>query len=189
MRCVNEKKVEEYVLNRFLEIEFTDKETEAFRETLKQSKQMTNEHAENNIKGKKLALEQARLRLDKLIDLYLDGKIEEKEIEPKKEKTLFQIKNLEHEIASFEKSKGKNYERLEELGKLLKSPIESYKLASPDKKRRLVKSMLENFRLTPEKLDVDWKIPFDTIANRGKNTWGGPDGTRTRNLARDRGAI
>ena len=184
MRCVNEKKVEEYVLNRFLEIEFTDKETEAFRETLKQSKQMTNEHAENNIKGKKLALEQARLRLDKLIDLYLDGKIEEKEIEPKKEKTLFQIKNLEHEIASFEKSKGKNYERLEELGKLLKSPIESYKLASPDKKRRLVKSMLENFRLTPEKLDVDWKIPFDTVANREKDSWGGSDGTRTRNLFR-----
>ena len=173
MRCVNEKKIEEYVLNRFLEIEFSDKETESFREALKQSKQMTNEYAENNIKGKKLALEQERLRLDKLIDLYLDGKIEEKEIEPKKEKTLFKIKNLEHEIASFEKSKGKNYDKLEELGKLLKSPIKSYNSALPDKKRRLVKSMLENFRLSLNNLDVDWKIPFDIVAKRGKDSLGG----------------
>ncbi len=32
---------------------------------------------------------------------------------------------------------------------------------------------MENFRLTPEKLDVDWKIPFDIVANRKKDSWGG----------------
>ncbi len=189
MRCVSESKIEEYILNRFLEVEFTDNEVAEFREALKNSKKMTFEYAEDNIKGKKLTLEQTRLKLDKLIDLYLDSKIEEKEIEQKREKFLFQIKTLEHEISSFDKSKDKTYTKLEELGKLLKSPIESYKLASPDKKRRLVKSMMENFRLTLNNLDVDWKIPFDTIANREKDSWGGADGTRTRNLFRDRESL
>ena len=189
MRCVNEGKVEEYVLNRLSEIEFTDQEVEAFRDALKNSKKMTFEDAEQNIKGKRQILEFNQGKLNKLMDLYLNGKIGEDELEQKRAELIFQNKNLEHEISSFDKSKDRTFIKLQELGKLLKSPIESYKLASPDKKRRLVKSMMENFCLTPEKLDVDWKIPFDTIANRGKNTWGGPDGTRTRNLARDRGAI
>jgi hypothetical protein len=65
---------------------------------------------------------------------------------------------------------------MEEIGKLIKSPVSAYKLADAVNKRRLVISMVENLTLDGKKLVVAWKKPFDIIAKRLNPSNGGDGG-------------
>ena len=179
MMCVNELKVEEYILGYLNKLNFTDNEAESFKKALKASRQMAWEYTEKYNEGSKLKLTEAKNRKGKILDLFLDGKITEEERDQENEKIILYIRSLEEKISQHDKTNDKSYQKIEQLGKLLKSPYLSYKTALPDKKRRLVKSLVENFSLTPDKLDITWKSPFDIVANRGNRPQGGDGRIRT----------
>lgn len=189
MRCVSEEKVEKYIGAYLEAIAFNNEELESFKAAVKDARKMTWEYTEKQVGGLNLKLNETKSRLEKLLDLMLEGRVTEEEYEQKKTKLIFEVKELESQVAQYGKVDDKTFQQLEKLGKLLKNPYLAYKLASPEKRRQLVSSLLENFLLTPEKLLATWKIPFDTVANRAKSTSSGADGTRTRNLIRDRDAI
>ena len=55
----------------------------------------------------------------------------------------------------------------------------AYRMASDEKKRELVKSLVENFYWNGEKLMPGWKNEFKIVANRPRVSIGSPRGNRT----------
>ena len=173
MKCIDEKEVERLLKEYFLELAFTQQETEMFKQSVKVSKTSLFQDNQKqisilNAKKQKLKHNQARL-----LDFFLEQKIEEEEYQEKKAEYTFKLKKIEEQIASSERSSEKTYKKIEQLGKLLKSPYLSYKKADSENKRRLVKSMVANLTLRPGKLVLEWKFPFDLVAKRTKFTSGG----------------
>jgi len=67
--------------------------------------------------------------------------------------------------------------KLEDLGKLLKSPLLSYKKASVQNRRNLVEIISENLFLDDGKLILHRKTPFDVVVERDVLQKGGDNGT------------
>ena len=89
---------------------------------------------------------------------------------------------LKEKGAALDGADDKIFDQITEIGKLLRSPYLAYKNASDENKRRLVRSMVENFSWEQRNLTTTWKKPFDLVAKRMKTTNCGPYQIRTGDL-------
>lgn len=178
-RCIEEGKIEDMFLDYLDKLAFTDKEAEEFKQEIRLIRKNTFLDNKNQTKVINFQIGQLKQRLKRLLDLRLDSEIEGQEYELKKSDIVFEIKKLEEKRAAYDKTDKKVFERLEELGKLLKSPSLSYKKASSENRRRLVQIFSENLILEnqdSQKLILEWKTPFDIVAERQRVLLGGDDG-------------
>jgi len=102
-----------------------------------------------------------RSRSSKLLDLRFDDGIDEQSYNSKREEILIQINQAENEL-----NKYRNYDverssdSLKELIKLLKNPLYAYRVANHEKKGDLIKSMMKNIAVYPDRLTFEWQTPF-----------------------------
>lgn len=177
-RCIEEGKLENMFLEYLDKLTFTDEETEAFKQELKAIRKNIYQDNKDKVKAISLQSDQLKVRLNGLLDLRLDNVISSEEYEMKRSDLIIKVKKLEEEKVAYGRTDDKIFNKLEELGKLLKSPSLSYKKASFENRRRFVQIFSENLIFenggTP-KLMLYWKSPFDIIAEREISAQGGPD--------------
>ncbi|MAG44495.1 hypothetical protein CL633_01265 [bacterium] len=176
MKCTNEKKVESWIKQYLKQIAFKEQEAEMFKKAIKESRKdlfKDSKDQRNILIAEKTKLEN---RSEKLLDLYIDQKIEESEYKKKKSKLLVNIRKLEDKINAFSRTSTKTFTQIEKLGKLLEKPLSSYISADLAQKRCLIKSMIGKLYLKQEKLDLEWLSPFDIVAKRTKFAFGGVEG-------------
>lgn len=133
------------------------------------------------LKGYTLRLEQLRARRERLADALLDGHFDRQMFDERRNALVMEQKEIEGKMLALETDRRKPLRQAQEFFELLKTLPERYKMADPEEKRDLFKSVTSNLSLAQKKVDVELKTPFNLIANRLKVNSGAPqrDGLRT----------
>lgn len=173
---IKQEFIDESFVKALKELEFSDTETnaflkavEVFRHDLKQSK-------ETEIKHLDMELAKIRQETERLLDAYLKQQITEDDFRLTKQKLVSkELEQSERRIA-LEKADSKTIDQIAEIGKLLKKPSLAYRMASEEKKVLLVKSLVENFTWSGEKVIPVWKNQYKVIAERPRVEFGSATG-------------
>lgn len=112
-------------------------------------------------------------KLDRLLDLQLDGNLSQAEYTAKKYKLILAKKDLEEKISAFGR---KSNNRFELAIAFLKEANQAEKCAqqeNPEQGRDFLKKIGSNFRLSGQKLFLDFKNPFKILAEAEPRLWRG----------------
>ncbi len=104
-------------------------------------------------------------RLSRLVDMHVDGAIDADTYRSKLEEYRMEQLNL-NQVLHAHRMDGK-VERIaaEDVLRLAQKAGQLFMSSSFDEKRQLLKFFTSNLRLTAEKLDVELREPFRTLAN------------------------
>ena len=120
-------------------------------------------------------------KLDRLLDLQLDGNLSQTEYTAKKYKLIPAKKDLEEKIFAFELKSNNRFELAAKFLNMVKqAKIIAYK-ENPEQGRDFLKKIGSNFRLSGQKLDLDFKFPFKILVSAEPRLWRG-EATSTENL-------
>ena len=163
---VPQQEIENLYIQKLEAISFHNSEIEGFKSELKIMRSETFETKEAEKKAVEFEITKIETRLNNLLNENFDGKLPEEIYKSKKSEYINGIAELKERRSALDDADGKIFNYLEELGKLLKSPINIYNLAKPEQKRNFMKSMVENFFWDGSNLTLAWKKPFDLVAER-----------------------
>lgn len=163
---VQQQEVENLYLKKLDSISFKDAEIDAFKEELKNMRSELFETKETQKRSIEFELTKAETRLNNLLNQMFDNALPEEIYKSKKNEYLNTIASLREQRSALEKADGNIFNYLEELGKLLKNPIQLYQSMNFEQKRNFLKSMVENFTWDGRNLSLAWKKPFDLISER-----------------------
>jgi hypothetical protein len=117
----------------------------------------------------RLQYDQLRNRISKLADLLLDGAIEKSLFESKQRTLLLEQAAVEEKLKEFENGSDAGMAELEKTVELAKDASLLYKTASAENKRKLLKILLSNLKVSGKNVIITLSIPFRVIAEREKN--------------------
>ena len=176
---VPQDEIEKLYLQKLEAISFHDTEIEGFKAELKLMRSETFENKELEKKAVEFEITKLETRLNNLLNDNFDGNLPEEIYKSKKGEYLNRIAELKEKRIALDTADTKIFNYYEEIGKLLKSPLNIYNLAKPEQKRKFMKSMVENFIWDGSKLYLVWKKPFNLVAERPIFHNGSPTGSRT----------
>ena len=111
-------------------------------------------------------LENARKRLDRLVDIYLAEDIDKETYDKKKAELTREINLLESQIANFNNNSEEVHISMKLLLKVVSRIDELYKSSEIDRKRKILKLVFPNFWLDGRNLLYDIKKPFDEFIKK-----------------------
>ena len=166
---VSEGKVEAVFLDELRKIEFNDTEVEMFIRAVKQFR--GDLRTTNTLQIRQVDMEASKLdqQLDEIMDKYLAKKLDDKEYKQMKMKLMNKRQEFNERKESLSKADEDICNQIEEIGKLLKKPVNAYFLADDEDKKRLVRSLMEKFEWRNENLSVCWKKELKIVSERTKN--------------------
>jgi len=110
-------------------------------------------------------------KLDRLLDLHLEGSLSQMEYTAKKQKLILAKKDLEEKISSFGR---KSNNRFELAINFIKEANQAEKCAqqeNPERIRDFLKKIGSNFRIADRTLFLDFKNPFKILAEAEPRLW------------------
>jgi hypothetical protein len=87
---------------------------------------------------------------------------------------LLEKKDAEENLAELQQNATVLPERLGKILELAESAYASYKAASPEEKRDVLKNLTSNCTVDGKNVEVALRLPFDEIAHRPAISFGGP---------------
>ncbi len=181
MRTILENKVEGWILDELKKIKFSRTQVEAMIRAAKKLKQSSELAMEERAKGIELRIKNIKTKIDNLLDMRLENKIPEDVYNKKRQDFMMDFKYAEEELKGCRNIKESDFDRIEELAKLLGRPLKAYREANYENKANLIKTMMINIKVFPDGLTFDWQTPFDLI-NKTKTP--PKTGSRSRGVAR-----
>ena len=149
-------------------VSLSSQDTEKVLFELKKDEQRAKEQAKIAVQNLKKELEQTEQKLEKLLDVYLAEVISTEEYTVRKQKLLTQKLELEEKIRDFEQ-KGLSW--LEPAREFVLSLNYAEKLRNSENYQEMktfLKNIGSNHILQNQKLNFDWKIPFNLVAERSE---------------------
>lgn len=181
-KTLREEIVEEEIMKQFEPLRFNEREKEYFHSRIKQLSNSLRQEEESLRKALELRLAQIGDRLNRLTDAYIDGVIEQKLYEDRKAALLNEEKSNQERL-TLEAQKSASLEnQLSEFLELAGSAWNLYKLGLPEEKRDLLKIVTSNRLVSGKSVELILVQPFQEVANRLKNTYGGAYRDRTRTV-------
>jgi hypothetical protein len=132
-----------------------------------------------------LELGNLRERLNRLTDAYLDRMIDKQAFEERRTSLLFEEKAIEDRMREIKDGKHSLPDRIDKFLELIKALCCNYKMAIPEEKREILRSVTSNRAIGPKNVEIQLRSPFLELANRGIVQCGGPDRTVPRTLDGD----
>ena len=166
---VNEREVEAKFLDALRRIEFSDKEVEMFLKAVAQFRQDLKTTNQLQIREIDMEIGKVDQKVDDLMTKYLEAKLSDDDYKQMKSKLLNKKQEFSERYISLKKADEGVCKQIEEIGKLLKKPVNAYFLGDDADKRRLVKSLMEKFEWRMENLSVCWQKDIQIVAERTKN--------------------
>ncbi len=108
----------------------------------------------------------ASQKMDKLTDALIDGLIDKKLFEEKREKIIFEIQDINQRRGKISSEKDNIFKKAKNYIELAKSLRKSYLNGNPEEKRDMLKIITSNFTINQKNLMFTIKSPFVEIANR-----------------------
>jgi len=174
-----ESDLEGQAIEQLKKIELSDEELKVFTQVVREYGVRSEGEKLKQVQAIELQLKNIQARLDSLIGLLADEKID---VETHQKMRIVLInKQLElfESKQNIEQNEERRLEEIQGLGKLLKSPSIAFKYADTVHRRNLITSIVENCHTTPNGLVFIWKKPFDVIAKRPIPKSGGGGEHRT----------
>lgn len=162
---VTESHVESLLINTFKSCELHLDEVKVITDIAREEKDNFKDTAQETIKILNLQITNAKDRIDRLIDYYVDGGLTKEVFEERKEKLLFEIKSKEASISKLSVSSGDGVEKTIQFLELTKSLVTSYIMGNEEEKRNLVQIVTSNLYVEGKKLWVAMRIPFSEVQN------------------------
>ena len=169
---VREETVDKAFLAVFAPLRLDTRETEYLASRLR-TLQVDWEH-EKASRREVLSLRLPKLeeRLTRITDAFLDGLIDRESFENRKTALLMERQEIRDQLLTAPEAN--RSDRLAEILELVKSAYVSYEMGLPEEKRELVEIITSNRVLTGKQLEASLKIPFEEVAERFRNSNGGP---------------
>jgi site-specific DNA recombinase len=180
---VSEPEIEDTFLYELRKLEFDEKEAEVFLKVVKKFRSDLRESQGTDLKVIDMEETKVKQQLDELAMEYFEKKFTDDEHKMLKAKLLNRQQALAERRTALNKADEQICSQMEKIGKLLKRPVIIYQNASDEKKREIVKSLVENFSWGNQNdrktLAIIWKKEFEIVSKRPKSSSGGPWENRT----------
>lgn len=134
------------------------------------------------IDASNLRLNQLDDKLNRLTDAYIDRLIDKDLFEQRKAALLMERRDLEEKLAALRDVQRSLPDRLVEFLELAGNACLLYQTALPEEKRDLLTIVTSNRQVEGKDLVLMFSPPFDEVANRYRNSNGGPYRDRPRTL-------
>lgn len=125
------------------------------------------------IESVEIQLAQAKDRLTRLTDAYLDNAIDRETFEQRKAALLMERRSMEDKITDLRNGSPELPKKLDRLLELLNSPYLQYISGTPEEKKELVQNTFSNRTLDEKTLEISLALPFSEVAVCVENTAGG----------------
>jgi DNA invertase Pin-like site-specific DNA recombinase len=181
-KTVREEVIEVQFMEFLQTLCFNKEEERLFRRHIKQAYQNVESYRESNAQALNLELGRIRERLSKITDAYIDGMLEKAIYWEKKNSLLMEEQTTKEHLANLDAGEREALRRVEAFLELLKNAYLSYKLATKEEKRQLVKIITSNLLVKEKSLIIEPNYPFKVVSEREKSLNGSPSWCVPRTL-------
>ncbi len=181
-KCIKEDDIDLELQRILSRIQLTDDEMECFSTYLQRLRVDWEIESQSQVKATELQLNQAKERLNRLTDAYLDREIEKELFLQRKDQLLKDIKDLEEKSKRLTRDASDLPDKTAKFFELLNSLYLTYISGTLDEKRKIVEIVTSNRLVDGKNPLFTLKIPYADLEKRPKMTSGGPqrDKFRTR---------
>ena len=180
-RSIREEPIETTLFERLQEIHLNVEQHAYLRKKFEDFQEHWAEHQITAIDSLKIQVAQAKDKLNRLTDAYLDGALDRETFEQRKTALLLERRDLEDRIEFLRKADSSRMpQKLERLLELTESPYSLYISSLPDEKRDLVKDVCSNRSLSEKNLEISLAVPFAEVAKCIQITAGSPPQANAR---------
>lgn len=163
-------------------LQFNQKETACFSDWFKSRHRQAEQNIEAERKALNLNLEQTQSRLSRLTDALVDNVID-RELFVQKKNSLIQTEHeLKEKLTKVETVEPEALQKTEKFLELASSAYLSYKMASFQNKRDLVKTVASNFFVREKSVSIKLNLPFEMVVNGKSEPIGGAQRGSPRTL-------
>ncbi len=177
-KTIAEPEIEDVFLAELSKLEFNDKEVDVFIKAVKQFKSDLRNSQQTDVREIDMEDAKVKQQLEDLMMDFFDKKFTDEEHKLLKAKLLNRQQALFERRTALTTADEQICSQIIKIGKLLKKPINTYRTSSDEKKREIVKSLVENFSWETKNdhkgLVIIWKKEFQIVANRHQSSSGGP---------------
>ena len=164
-KYIQEKELVNQICQKLKEIALPENWTKGMLTYLKKEEEKENQSGKDFIQKINQKLMEIQNKLDKLLEGYLDGLIEEENYKRKKEELIQQKVNLKSEKEMAEKKKFQSW--IEPTRNFLKTAFSIQKVISEkslEEIRQIVEKVGTNHIISNKKVTWDWQRPYDFLA-------------------------
>jgi DNA invertase Pin-like site-specific DNA recombinase len=170
---IREEVIAGTVVDALQRLQFSEEEKAYLTERIAELKANWIKDRESALQAMKMRTEQVIERLNRLTDAYLDQALEKEMFEERKTALIHERRTLEDRMKDYETNRRSVPEELQEFVELAGSAYSLYQIADPAKKRRVLRIVTSNCRITMKTLDFVYATPFREVAAREKDDDGG----------------
>jgi len=172
--CVREDKIEDAFLSLLRLLQLNDIEIAQSRAFLAEYKTQWKAQRHAQAEGLRLKAVQATDKLLRLTDAFIDRLIEKDLFETRKSSLLMEQREIEEQLERLDHREQDITDHVLKILELGSSSHLSYKTGFPEEKRELLQTLTSNRLVHGKTLEFTLAFPFREIANRQKNSYGGP---------------
>jgi site-specific DNA recombinase len=181
-KTIREDIVEEQFVLVLQSIRFSECENRYLRQRIKEQHYDYLRLKETQQQALRLQLDQLQARLAKLTDALIDGLIEKEAYLQRKNRLVLEEQGIKEQFKTLDDNQDRATKRIERFLELANSAYTSYKLASYDEKRELVKIITSNSTINDKSLLFKLNLPFQILFERQKIRCGSPERSEDRTL-------
>lgn len=182
--CIREESIEQEAVQKLTPLQFSQDEKKRIEFLISEIKGDWEKQGEEALAAFNLRLHHVQDRLNRLTDAYLDQALDKEMFEHRKAALLLERKDLEEKIKELTADNQKLPDRLAVFLELAGTAYSLYKKGIPEEKRDLLKILTSNRVVDGKNVDFTLSAPFQDVANRFENSYGGPSGNIPRTLDR-----
>jgi site-specific DNA recombinase len=171
---VREESIDQAIINCLADVDLTDEEVAQAYTLLGRKRTELERDRASVIQAQRLQFDRVESRLAKLMDLLMDGTVEKTLFNEKQNALLVEKVRIQETLAESRQGSARLLEELENTVELAKRPSVLYKVASAEKRRELVKTLLSNLTVSGKNIDITLALPFRIIRERAKHIVGRP---------------
>ena len=169
---IREEAIDHAVLNALKDFDLSDEEICLARSVLDEKTAELQRDQAAMAQGLRLQLDSLESRLASLTDLLIDGTVDKELFTGKKNALLMERAKVQEKLSETQQGLNRPLQSFEKTVELAKNPSMLYEMASAEKKRELVKTLLSNLTVSGKNVSVTLALPFRLIAERERNTDG-----------------
>lgn len=165
-----EEQFDSLIRELFARVQLTAEEVALAKEYLKHRNQQADKHDDTTA----LAISNAKARLDRLTDAFVDGLIVKSVFEERRATLTTDIAKLEDQLAHAGEYAARQEASITRTLELAENLVTGYEIASLAKKREILELTTSNRMLAGKKPAIRLQNPFDHLANRASFSSGDP---------------
>lgn len=173
-KTTREERIDEALVNVLAPLRMDPEELNYARQWIIEARANQDTLRAEELAAFRLKVTQARERLGRITDAYIDGAIDKTMLDERRNALLFEETGLKQKIADLESGHYDTLDRLEKFLELAQTASDLYKIAVPEEKREFVKKLTSNLGVDRDLVAVELKSSALLIANRSTFPSGSP---------------